>query len=456
MMQTFLRSVPLFAALTDADLARICQSISEISLDPGEVLFEEGAVGDRAYVVRSGELEIYKQSGKREILLAHRGPGEIIGEIALFENATRTASVRARQETTLVAITREQFDQLIKTSHQAAETLFYTVLSRLRAIESSLRQSEKMAQLGTLSAGMAHELNNPAAAVQRGSNQLGALLDQFQELQTQLTKLALDPGQLEALAALQKQLRQHASQPPEMDTLYRADLQDALENTLKDMGILEPWRIAPELVDLGMEGDGLAQWLTSFGSEQITLILQWLIADSSIQRLLYEIKQGAERISNLVSAMKSYAYLDQAPSQEVDIHKGLDDTLVILGSKIKSKPGLSIRKQYDPDLPSIYGFGSELNQVWTNLLDNALDAIEAGGQIIIRTSTEDDHVVVEVEDDGQGIPAEIQERVFEAFFTTKPPGQGTGLGLDISYNIVAFKHQGDLSFTSEPGRTCFR
>ncbi len=174
MIQSFLRSVPLFAELSDQDLARICESVSETALKAGTVLFEEGAAGDSAYIVRDGLLEIYKQSGKREVMIAHRGRGEIIGEMALFEDTPRTASVRAKDDTTLIEITREQFDHLIKTSRHAAETLFYTVLSRLRAIQSQLRQSEKMAQLGTLSAGMAHELNNPAAAVRRGSEPTGA------------------------------------------------------------------------------------------------------------------------------------------------------------------------------------------------------------------------------------------------------------------------------------------
>jgi signal transduction histidine kinase len=456
MILTFLRSVPLFAELSDDDLARICDSVSELSLEPGVVLFEEGAAGDSAYIVRGGLLEIYKQSGKREVMIAHRGPGEIIGEMALFEDTTRTASVRAREETALIVITREQFDDLIKTSRHAAETLFYTVLSRLRAIQSQLRQSEKMAQLGTLSAGMAHELNNPAAAVQRGSSQLAQHLEALAGLQRALSGLGLDPSQQETLSTLRDELRELATSPPEMDTLARADLQEELESGLEAAGIPDGWQMAPELVDLGLSGADLIARLDQFEPGHRQTILRWLIEDSGIHRLLYEVQQGAERISGIVAAMKSYAYLDQAPSQEVDIHKGLNDTLVILASKIKSIPNLSIHKEFDPELPRIYGYGSELNQVWTNLIDNALDAVEDGGEITLRTKGFSDHVVIEVEDSGPGIPDEIQDRVFEAFFTTKPPGKGTGLGLDISYNIVALKHMGNLSFTSAPGRTVFK
>jgi signal transduction histidine kinase len=454
-MENFLRNIPLFAELSEEDLAHLCSEVGEVTLEAGQVLFEEGAHGDRAYVVHTGELEIYKQSGGREVLLARRGPGEIIGEIALFEDAQRTASVRARDETQLIVISREQFDHLVQTSQHAAETLFYTVLTRLKDVQARLRQSEKMAQLGTLTAGVAHELNNPASAVRRGADRAGRLFGDFQGYQNELRDLELEAAQLEALEGLDRWMQDQARKPRELDTLLRADRSEELEALLEDLGVPEAWSLAGDLVDLGMDADRLRTALTPFTVDHREAVLRWLITGGSIQQLLYEIHAGAERISNIVAAMRSYSYLDRAPSQEVDIHKGIDDTLVILADKIKDKPGVSIRKEYDKTLPPIYGYGSELNQVWTNLLDNALDAVGPEGRITIRTRQEGDAVLVEIEDDGEGIPPEIEDRVFDAFFTTKPPGEGTGLGLDISYNIVATKHRGDLTFDSEPGRTCF-
>lgn len=454
-MQTFLRSIPLFSELSDKDLLRICKNVLEVDLEPGEVLFEEGDQGDRAYVIQSGELEIYKHSGTQEIMLAKRGPEEIIGEIALFEDTRRTASVRATKATHLIVISREQLDELIRTSRHAAETLFHTVLSRMKNIQAQLRQSEKMAQLGTLTAGVAHELNNPASAVRRGSRQLGKLFIDLQKIQPNVNEIVFNAQQGPAYDELNSWVRKTSSRPPELDTLLRSDLQDEIETALVSLSIKDPWSVSPDLVDMGITADKLKAGLDPFPIEQRETLLCWLLTTSSIQRLLHEIHAGSERISNIVGAMKSYVYLDQAPSQEVDIHKGLDDTLLIMASKIKDKHNLSIHKEFDPDLPKIYGYGSELNQVWTNLLDNAIDAVEPGGTITIRTRTEEDEVIVEIIDNGRGIPEDIQDRVFDAFFTTKPPGQGTGLGLDISFNIVTLKHKGNIAFTSEPGQTCF-
>jgi signal transduction histidine kinase len=455
MIEKFLRQIPLFSELSDEDLRRLCEMAQLVELKAGEMLFEEGSPGERAYVIQSGELKVFKMSSGREVLLARRGSGEVIGEMALIENRQRMASVRAEQDSVLIAITKQQLQKLLDTSPQATQSIFNTFITRLRSTQSKLEQSEKLARLGTLTAGIAHELNNPSAAVQRSSGRLLDELERHDRLSGELRMMKFDQIQQALLDRLDQRARERADQPPEMNALLRSDRQSELETRLEGMAVEKSWEIVPELVDLGATDDEFSEVGTAFSGPRLRLVLDWWVASYMVRRLLYEVEAGAERISKIVAALKSYVYLDQAPVQNVDLHRGLDDTLLILGSKIKQKANLTIERQYDPELPRIFGFGSELNQVWTNLLDNALDAVAEQGRIIIRTHAEGDWVVVEIEDNGPGIPAEIRDRIFEPFFTTKPSGLGTGMGLDISYNIVVQKHRGQINVDSEPGRTCF-
>ena len=455
-MYEFLKNVSLFADLSDDDLRLLCEEIEEVDLRSGEELFSEGSPGDRAYIIREGELEIIKVSGSREVLIAVRKPGEVIGEIALLEETTRMASVRARTESSLIVIRKEQLEHLLETSLPATTAMFYTVLDRWRGTQAMLRQSEKMAQLGTLTAGVAHELNNPASAVRRSSEILKDAIQRTAQSQSEYSRLELNPEAIKVIDDIQLRASEQASRPPELDPLARGDAQERVEGELKSIGIAEPWSYSSELVDIGLERGELSDLAEHINSEQMEIILRWIINRFSVQALVIEIEQGAERISAIVGALKSYSYLDQAPVQSVDIHKGIDDTLIILQSKIRAMPGVRINKTYADDLPMIFGYGSELNQVWTNLLDNALDALGDEGEISISTRAESSLVVVEIVDDGTGIPEDAMERIFEPFFTTKPPGAGTGLGLDISYNIVVNKHHGDIKVESEPGRTSFQ
>jgi len=457
MIQQFLRNVPLFADLPDDDLFQLCEMLDRIELKAGEQLFAEGDKGDSAYIIQEGELEITKASGNRQILLAVRSTGDVIGEMAMLEDRPRMASVTANSDVLLLAIQREQFQKLLSTSSSAAEAMFYTVLRRFRSTQSKLRQSEKMAQIGTLTAGVAHELNNPAAAVKRGAEQLERAITLSAEAFAQLNSAGLSEEQWRTWDELSKKAQLQAARPPEMDALTRSDREYELEEWLEDLGIEDAWEVAPDLVSIDLSSEDLATLADTFSSDQFLFVVKWLNTTYTMYNLLAELKQGAGRISGIVKALKTYSYLDQAPIQAVDIHQGLDDTLLILGYKLKNGP--SVRREYDPNLPEIQGYGSELNQVWTNIIDNAAYALAempAGeGQIVLRTELDDDWISVQIEDNGSGIPEEVQGHLFEPFFTTKPPGVGTGLGLDISYNIVINKHRGDIKVTSEPGKTVF-
>jgi len=331
--------------------------------------------------------------------------------------------------------------------------LLHTFNVRLRSTEAMLRQSEKMASLGTLAAGLAHELNNPAAAVQRSSGQLRDALAEWQTLTGQLDALPLDPRQHEAVHALRDEIVKRVAAPVSLDPLTRSDRESELQEWLERCAIEQAWESAPTLITFGFDARALRDLTKDFARDHLPVVIQWLAASCALYALTDEVRMGAERMSEIVKAVKSYAYLDQAPIQEVDVHEGLENTLVILRHKLQA--GVAVTRDYAPDLPRIEAYASELNQVWTNIIDNAVDAMRGQGQLTLRTHPEGNHVVVEIADDGPGIPPEIQARIFDPFFTTKAPGSGTGMGLHIAYNIIQ-RHYGQIRVTSRPGATWFQ
>lgn len=449
----FLRRLILFADLPEADLQALYQRAEPMNLPAGEWLMREGEIGDALYVVLEGGIEITKRSGEQEVVLAVRGPGEVIGELALLEQTPRSASGRAVQDTRLLRIGKVAFKQMLAASPSAALALLHTFTTRLRSTEAMLRQTEKMASLGTLAAGLAHELNNPAAAVQRSSGQLRDALTEWQRSKSQLDALNLDSRQPEAVQALRDEIPAHVAAPPKLDPLTRSDQESELQDWLEGSGIDQAWELAPTLIAYGFDAPVLKGLTQDFAHDHLPIVIRWLAASCALYALMDEVRLGAERISEIVKAVKAYAYLDQAPIQQVDVHEGLENTLVILRHKLKA--GITVVRNYAPDLPRIEAYASELNQVWANLIDNAADAMRGQGQLTLRTYGRDDRVVVEIADNGPGIPPEIQSRIFDPFFTTKPPGSGTGLGLHIAYNSVVHKHRGQITLTSRPGATTF-
>jgi signal transduction histidine kinase/predicted CoA-binding protein len=400
----------------------------------------------------AGEVDILKESGGRTVLLATRQSGEVIGEMSLLDQAPRFASGRTRTDCKLLSISHDNLEHLLDTSPSAARVMLSTITNRLRSTELVLRQSEKMAQLGTLTAGIAHELNNPASAARRGSEHLRSNIESLQRTIMRFHQMGFSSRQWEEASELHEIALKTANQPVELDSLRRSDLEEEIESWLDFHGVEESWEYSPILVNLGYQTADLEKLVKTFHDSQFVIALQWLCTLFTIYNLLAEINQGTTRIGQIVASLKSYVYLDQAPVQLVDIHEGLDNTLVMLRSKLKT--GVDVERHYANDLPKIQAYGGELNQVWTNIIDNAVDAMEGQGTIKINTRRSGDWIFVEIEDSGPGIPQDVQQKLFSPFFTTKPLGKGTGLGLNISFNIIQ-KHKGEIKVFSRPGRTCF-
>ncbi len=439
-----LRAVPLFVELGEADLERLAQRSTLVVLDPDDCLFTEGDHGDTAFVIVKGSVEITKRSGDRDVHLATRKVGEVIGEMALLQDAPRSATARAAVETELISIPRAEIDELVSTSSEAVRALFNVLLERWQSTQVLLAQSERMAQLGTLTAGLAHELNNPAAAVNRSAGQLRAAIDRLLETE----------AEVDHSTEIEELRRRIATRPAgeRLDAIGRADLESEVEDRLTDFGIGEPWTVAPMVVDAGLT-EFLDEIISHSESEAVISVL---LADHEVRSLLHEVEEGTRRMSAIVRALMSYSYLDRGTVQQVDLVTGIEDTLLMLGPKLA---GIDVVTEFHPELPEIHARGGELNQVWTNIIDNAaysLSASGTGGTLTIRAFPDGDQVVVEIEDDGPGFVPEDLPRAFDSFFTTKPPGSGTGLGLSISYGIVVDSHHGDISIESDPGRTVFR
>ncbi len=448
-----LRTSQLFADVSDDEIASILAQGEEVSLLEGEVLFVEGTPATNFYILLEGDLQItHVMNGQDVVVADHADPGSFTGEVPLLTGTPYVATARALRSTRVVRFSAEVFQHMLVACSPVTKAVLPTLASRIRDMEILTMQQEKMAALGKLSAGLAHELNNPAAAAQRGAAQLRETLLALQKLNFSLHNS--DPI-VAVLTDFQQDAMQHAAQALPLEPLAQSDREDELASWLEEHKIANGWELAPTFVEAGLDTawfDTLTEQVRNDILHSFIPILEKIL---QVFGLLNSVEQSTGRISILVKAVKDYSYMDQAPLQEVDIHEGLENTLTILHHKLKN---IIITREYDGSLPHINAYGGELNQVWTNLLDNAGDALdEVVGEkhIRLRTRREPESIVVEIADNGSGIPETVQQHIFEPFFTTKGVGKGTGLGLDIAYRIIVNRHHGDLNVTSLPGDTCF-
>lgn len=448
-----IRDIPLFAGLDEAQLGWIVSHSTECELKAGDLMFSEGQPADHFFVFLSGAAEITKQVGEELVVLASHTRGVFTGEMPILLDQPYVATSTATEPTHLLQLDVVAFREMLVVCAPVASVMLPALAQRIQQTDMAVQQREKLAGLGKIAAGLAHELNNPAAAGRRASEQLAAALASLQASSFKLSGCDLSEVMQQQLTSLQAAAASHIATALPLDTISQSDQEEQLANWLDDEGFGESWDVAPTFVNAGLEIAQLATVRAGVSSPAFVAAVAWLAASLEVSSLLDVVQKTTGRISELVQAVKSYSYMDQAPVQDVDVNAGLESTLVILGHKLKS---IKLVREYERSLPSICAHGGELNQVWTNLLDNAADALAGKGQITIRTRHENECLVVEIEDNGPGIPAEVQANIFDPFFTTKGVGEGTGLGLSIAYRIITQRHQGSISVQSQPGSTCFQ
>jgi signal transduction histidine kinase len=445
-----LLAVPVFADLPDDQIAWFLSHAEEIVLKPEDTYLHQGSPADAMFVILEGQLQARGELGG-EVFSFMAKPGDVTGVLPFSRMKTFPLTGRAITSGRVLRFPASLFPELVQKMPELASRLVGLMSDRIRETTRREQQRDRLAALGKLSAGLAHELNNPASAARRATSQLRKTVKEIKEASHQLGAQELTASQKAEIDKLEASLIQRDVPPP--DTLTISTLEDQLDTVLRSHGQNDLWQLAGDLARKGARPEVLESLFSLLDATTARAALVRIAAALEIAALLDEIESSTARISDLVGAIKEYTYMDQSPVQNVDIARSVETTLTILNHKLKH--GIAVQREYHPLPFLVNSFGSELNQVWTNIIDNAIDAMDGKGELRIRTFRDADCVVVEISDNGPGIAADVLPHIFEPFFTTKGVGQGTGLGLDTVQRIVK-KHQGDINVNSKPGQTVFQ
>jgi signal transduction histidine kinase len=441
---------PTFAGLPDDQLDWFIGQSKELRLKPGDSYLRQGDPADAMFVILEGHLQV-KGELNGEAVAFELEPGDVTGVLPFSRMKQFKVGGRALTDSHALRFPASQFPELVQKMPELTQRLVGLMSDRIRETTRMEQQRDRLASLGKLSAGLAHELNNPASAAQRATSQLRHMLTKIRNASQELGRRVLTPEQKSEIEKLEASFTQTDVVPP--DPLTISDLEDQIDSLLRSHGQNDLWMLAAGLARRNIKPEVVESLFSKLDGDTARAALVRIAASVEVASLLHEIESSTSRISDLVGAIKEYTHMDQSPVQNVDVVKSLETTLTILNHKLKQ--GVVVQRDYQSVPLLVNSFGSELNQVWTNIIDNAIDAMHGKGELRVRTFRDDGCVVVEIGDNGPGIPEEVEPHIFEPFFTTKGVGEGTGLGLDTVQRIVK-KHRGNIQVNSKPGDTRFQ